>query len=191
MQTQMPNYEPSRFPMEELERVESAMQASQLFIETLRRRHDALTEELERITRPNEQPATSAKPLTVGPGFVFRGAITRCYSFIDIHAGLLGRLWTDFPERREVMANAMSSRGRSRTYVALTRAGLFQDKAQAWVERFSRPLMAGWFIDTNLSRRDIQKLLAVAVEAAGLEWGKEVQVYWRATEVRPDPSSIK
>jgi hypothetical protein len=89
------------------------------------------------------------------------------------------------------MANAMSSGGRSRAYVALSRAGLFQDQTQTWAEQHSRPLMAGWFIDTNLSRSQIQKLLTVAVDAAGLEWGKDVQVYWRASEIRLDPSSIK
>lgn len=105
------------------------------------------------------------------------------WSYIDIHADLLRRLWTDFPERREAMAAAMGVHGTTRAYVARTREELFPGQALAWATRYSRTLVDGWYLDTNLGRERMQRVLPAAVRAAGLAWGQEVKAYWRATPV--------
>ena len=107
--------------------------------------------------------------------------MVRAWSAIDIHAGLLRRLWNDFPEKREAMAAAMGARGYSRAYVARSAAELFPGKPAAWAAKFSRPLVDGWVIDTNLNRPRIATLLRVAVLASGLTWSEHVQIFWRAT----------
>ena len=54
-----PNAQP-QFPIQELEQIESAIQASQRWIATLQGRRDLLTAELDRLTRP--QPAPTRSP---------------------------------------------------------------------------------------------------------------------------------
>lgn len=164
---------PQAFPLQELEQIERAIAAAQDCVATLQLRRELLTSELERITRP--------APKILGPGVRYRGEMVRAWSAIDIHAGLLRRLWTDFPERREAMARAMGARGYSRAYVARTPAELFPGKPAPWAAKFSRTLVDGWVIDTNLNRPRMATLMRVAAAAAGLAWGVDVQVFWRAT----------
>ncbi|MBI2770539.1 MAG: hypothetical protein HYX47_13015 [Burkholderiales bacterium] len=166
------------FPLQELEQIERAIAAAQDCVATLQLRRELLTSELDRITRP----APPAQKI-IGPGVRYRGEMVRAISAIDIHAGLLRRLWTDFPERREAMARAMGARGYSRAYVARSAALLFPGKPAPWAAKFSRHLVDGWVIDTNLNRPRIATLLRVAVGAAGLRWGEAVQVYWWATRI--------
>ena len=94
---------------------------------------------------------------------------------------LLRKLWTDFPEKREAMANALASRGTSRCYVARSSAALFRDQPEDFAVRHSRALVDDWFVDTNLNKARIRTLSIVAVQAAGLKWNVDVKVYWRAT----------
>jgi hypothetical protein len=105
------------------------------------------------------------------------------WSFIDIHLGVLRRLWRDFPELREAMAEAMSNCGSSRTYVARTKQDLYKYQSAAFAERYGRELVDGWFVDTNLNRERMQRILPMAVRAGGLRWGGDVRVYWRPTRV--------
>jgi hypothetical protein len=169
---------PQIFPLQELEQIERAIAAAQDCVATLQLRQELLTSELERMTRP-APPA----PKILGPGFRYRGEMVHAFSAIDIHAGLLRCLWTDFPERRDEMARAMCARGYSRTYVARSTAQLFPGKPPGWASKFSRSLIDGWMIDTNLNRPRIASLLRIAAAAAGLSWGLDVQIYWRATRV--------
>ena len=124
---------PQAFPLQELEQIERAIAAAQNCVATLQLRRELLTSELERITRP-APPA----PKIIGPGFRYSGEMVRAWSAIDIHAGLLRRLWTEFPERRDAMARAMGARGYSRAYVARTPEELFPGKPAAWAAKFSR-----------------------------------------------------
>jgi hypothetical protein len=169
---------PQAFLLQELEQIERAIAAAQDCVATLQLRRELLTGELDRITRP-APPA----PKIIGPGFRYRGETVRAWSAIDIHADLLRRLWTDFPERREAMARALGARGYSRAYVARSAAQLFPGRPAAWTSKFRRPLVEDWLIDTNLNRPRIATLLRVAVATACLTWGEDVQIYWRATRV--------
>lgn len=173
---------PSRFSLEELEQIESAISASQHWLATLHERREALTAELERITRP--LPIVVMAPVRkIGPGFEYSGVVTVRWRHTDIHVELLRRLWTEFPDRREAMANAMGRYGTTRTYVARTRAELFPGHSPAWACRYSRTLVEGWFVDTNLNRERMRRILPAAVAAAGLTWGKDVKIYWLPTPV--------
>ena len=171
--------------MRELEQVESAIQASRQWIATLEVRRDALTAELDRITRP--QRVLPKPPLkTIGPGFEYRGALFGHFSYIDIYTGLLRRLWTDFPEKREAMAKAMGNCGTTRTYVATSIAELFAAHPTEWAQRHSRTLVVGWYVDVNLNLERMRRLLPAAVRAAGFKLGHDVKIYWRATRLPAD-----
>jgi hypothetical protein len=82
------------------------------------------------------------------------------------------------------MAQAMGCYGTTRAYVAQSHAELFPGQSLAWAQRYSRPLVPGWYADTNLNRERMRRILPAAVSAAGLKWGEDVKTYWRATQVR-------
>jgi len=182
METQPNANQPPHFPMQELEQIESAIQASQRWLATLQGRRETLTAELDRITRPQAAPVQLATK-TIGPGLEYFGKMTRHWNYIDIHIDLLRRLWTEYPDRRDAMAKAMGAHGTTRTYAARTREELFPGQATSWAQRNSRTLVDGWYVDTNLNCERMRRILPAAVEAAGLKWGKEVKAYWRASQV--------
>lgn len=169
------------FPIRELEQIESAIQASQTWLATLQQRRDTLTSELERIARPLVMPA-KPRPKAIGPGLEYRGGMTAHWNHIDIHIDLLHRLWVEFPERRDAMARAVGMYGTTRTYVAKTREELFPGQSQAFAQRYSRTLVEGWYVDTNLNKERMRRILPAAVAAAGLKWGQDVKAYWRAMQ---------
>lgn len=74
--------------------------------------------------------------------------------------------------------HAMGKHGRLRQFIAPTRPELFQGKTQDWINKNSRELIPGWFIDVNLSDEMKRKLLKSAVVASGLGWGSDVKVIW-------------
>ncbi len=179
------------FPMHELEQIESAIFASQDWIATLQRRREALTNELDRLTRPQQLSASTPPIKTIGPGLEYRGAMTRHRNYIDIHIDLLRRLWTEFPDQREAMARAMGLQGTTRAYVAKTRAELFPGQPASFACRFSRTLVEGWYLDTNLNRERMHRILPAAVRAAGLKWGQDVKAYWRSTRIPASDSTAE
>lgn len=179
MRTQPTPSAQAQFPIQELEQIDCAIQATQQWLATLNGRRQTLTAELERITRP--QPVTTqARMKTIGPGLQYRGAMFVHWNYIDSHIDLLRRLWREFPDRRDAMAAAMGSHGTTRTYVARTPGELFPGKTATWTERYSRALTDGWYVDTNLNRERMRSILPAAVRAAGLKWGEDVKIYWRA-----------
>ena len=105
-----------------------------------------------------------------------------------LHIDLLRRLWTEYPERRDAMAQAMGIYGNTRTYVARSVEALFPGQPLPWAQRYSRKLVEGWYIDTNLNRERMRRILPAAVRTAGLTWGQDVKAYWRATHVAVDAS---
>jgi len=182
MQTQPTPNTQSHFPMQELEQIESAIQASLQLLATLKGRHEALTAELERITRP--QPVIAkASTKTIGPGLEYRGVMFVHRNYIDIHIDLLRRLWTECPDHREAMAKAMGRYGTTRAYAAKTLAELFPGQPTAWAKRHSRTLVDGWYVDTNLNHERMRRILPAAVESAGLQWSKDLKIYWRPTHI--------
>jgi hypothetical protein len=179
------------FPMAELEHIESAIQVLtpcvstfpflRPCVSTLEACRASLFQQLDRITRPGTHTHTSQ---VLSRGFSYRGVHHPCWNAIAIHIELLRQLWTDFPERRPDMANAMARYGRNRAYVATDVALLFLDKPLAWSKRHSRSLVDGWHVDTNLSTATMRRILPAAADAAGLRWGFDVMVYWQSTAHR-------
>jgi hypothetical protein len=171
-----------QFPLDELEEVDSAIQSAALWMDTLQRRRETLFAELDKLTRP----ALSMTPVTqqrIGPGFSYRGEMSRKWTYIDIHIGLLRKLWTDFPDRREAMARAVARHGLSRRYVSSSVGQLFRWMSESDAKKYSRELIDGWFIDTNINLERMRRILPAAVAAAGLTWGLDVRVYWRAEKI--------
>ena len=170
------------FPLRELEQLESVIEASNRHLRLLEGRRDILRTELDRITEPRPSCANLSRT-TVGPGFECCGELVKRWTYLDIYLGVLLRLWTRVPHRREEMALAMGLRGSVRSYVARSKEDLFPGRPSSWTDRFSRPLVEGWYVDTNLSLERMRRLLPVAVKAGGLTWSSDVKVFWRRTEL--------
>ena len=182
MQTQ-PNPIPQPpFSIRELEQIDAAIEASQQWLSTLQGRRDALTAQLEEITRPQAVPIKVTMK-TIGPGLKYLGKMTHHWNYIDIHIDLLRRLWIEYPERRAAMAQAMGIYGNTRAYVARTLEELFPGQPLPFAQRYSRRLVDEWYVDTNLNRERMRRILPAAVRAAGLKWGEDVKAYWRATQI--------
>ena len=182
MQTELTSQPRFSMPIQELEQVEAAIEISQHWLNTLQGRREALMSELEMLTRPTVAPVKPTMK-TIGPGLEYSGEMTHRWYYIDIHVELLRRLWTEYPERRDAMAKAVGLHGTTRAYVARSLDELFPGQALHWAQRYSRQLVEGWYVDTNLNRERMRRILPAAVRAAGLRWGEEVKVYWRATKV--------
>jgi len=172
-----------RLALHELDRVEGAIKASSDWLASLHSRREALIQELDDLTRPPAPKESTPCKRVITRGFEYRGQIHTKWSFIDIHVDLLKRLWTDFPERREPMAKAVSWYGNTRSYVARSPEALFRGKAPGWARMHSRELLDGWYVDTNLNLERMRRIIPAAVQAAGLRWGQDVQTFWRRTEL--------
>ena len=61
------------------------------------------------------------------------------------------------PERRDAMAHAMGLYGNTRAYVARTVEELFPGQPLPWAQRYSRHLVEGWYVDTNLNRERMRR----------------------------------
>lgn len=75
-----------------------------------------------------------------------------------------------FPERF-----ASRRHGSKRRYIAMDKYELYPDKPQL-CEQESRQLTSGWFIGTNYNKGSIEKIIRLACEVAGLEFGKDLIV---------------
>jgi len=164
----------AQFPIHEFDRIGSELARKSTW-------YAKMTIELDRITAPNYHPTPTPTP-TPTPltparsGFIYKGIFEPCRSDIDIHLGVLRRLWTEFPNRRESMASVIQGLGRVRRYVARGPADLFPHRSIAWALQFSRPLIDGWWVDTNMNCDQMEKIMVAAVRAAGMRWGDEVRV---------------
>lgn len=172
-----PNPQPASSLLVELEQVERALRALKECEGTFGARRDTLMQYLEVVTRP----APIAAPAPVrrhSKGYMFKGAHEPCRFDIDIYTGILEALWTAYPDRREAMAAAAARCGNYRPYVARTPTVLFPNYPAHRAYRFSRRLVEGWFVDTNMNSTRMARILPPLVAAAGLIWGKDVAVFW-------------
>jgi hypothetical protein len=167
-----------RFPIADYEALEREVSSMRERLNVLEPRYAAMTEQLDRITSPANR--VQSEPLKIKRrGFEFRGQFFPKWSCIGIHVALMRRLWTEFPEQRDAMAEAAARNARSRSYVARTPEELFRGHPADWSRRHSRLLVEGWFVDTNMNPGKMQAILKSAVTAAGLVWGQDVKVVWR------------
>lgn len=166
-----------RFPIEEYDRIgaELARKASW---------YAKMTDELDRITSPGGEPLTRRAP-QARCGFAFRGTFSECRSDIDIHVGVLRRLLTDAPEMVEPVVATVQRLGRVRRYIAPSPVELFPHRSIEWAHRYSRPLIDGLWVDTNMNSDQMAKILVAAVRAAGLRWGDDVAVNFNSRSSLP------
>ena len=70
---------------------------------------------------------------------------------------------------------ALPRHGRTRRYVAQNRNDLYPGRPDL-IEEHSHQLRSGFWIGTNISRKQIERILAVACDVAGLRYGADLKI---------------
>jgi hypothetical protein len=83
----------------------------------------------------------------------------------------LARRDTSFLERFA----ARPKHGKKRRFIARAQMELYPDRPDLG-EAHSHQLSSGWWIGTNYSRENIEKIVKMACEVAGLTYGKDLVV---------------
>ena len=106
-------------------------------------------------------------------GFSLRGQFYPGRFAIDVLASIFDELAASdptFPERF-----ASRKHGRTRRYLAQNKYDLFPGNP-SFADNHSRELRCGWFIDTNNGNAAKEKIIRLACEVAGLEFGRDIVV---------------
>ena len=106
-------------------------------------------------------------------GFVFRGQRHECRNHTEVMVEVFEKLVENdslFPEKFEARRH-----GRSRRYLARDKYELYPGNPDL-CEGKSHQLTNGWFISTHWNSRSKIKIVQLACEVAGLEFGKDLAV---------------
>jgi hypothetical protein len=154
------------FSLQELEQIETTIQASERLLATLHGRREALGAELDRIMRPQAVVARVARK-TIGPGLEYRGpaaaAVDRVPRAPRGDGGGNGRA------RGDAGLCGEDPRGALPRSDAGMGAAVQPDACRGLV-RGHEP-----------QPRALRRILPAAVRAAGLAWSQDVKAYWKAT----------
>ncbi len=149
--------------------------AAKYLKETLRSRADAGPTIIKPPRRPVPGPTAPLKPQrrTSRQSYVLfgesRGARNAMQLVIDVFEQLAAR----HPEFLECFA-ALPKHGRKRRYLARRREELYPDRPD--LSEFAKQLRGGWWIGTNFANREKRRMLEIACEVAGIEFGKDLHI---------------
>ena len=87
------------------------------------------------------------------------------------------QLLREFAHRDSTFLNRFAARrhGRKRRYVAQDKSDLYRDRPDL-CEQESQELVPGWWIGTNYSKQNIEKIIRLACEVARCSYGNQVKV---------------
>ena len=71
--------------------------------------------------------------------------------------------------------DALPKHGRKRRYIARTKGELYPGRPDLANEH-SLHLASGWWLGTNYSKRSIERIIRMACEVAGIDFGKQLQL---------------
>lgn len=147
---------------------------------------DTCAQFLERIGKPSSvepspiqrrppQEAARPRPRNTGGGigFVFQGEQHRTGSAREVMTSLFQTLAAQDPTFLERFA--ARRHGRKRRFVARDKFELYPQRRDL-CENCSFEVAPGWFIGTNYAKREIEKIIRLACEVAGLRFGSDVVI---------------
>ena len=159
--------------LSELESIEGIL----AFADALRPRQVALMEVLDALTQPAPQ-AVPRSPVLPRRGCGYRSEFLQATTKIELYIAVLKRIWREFPELREKIADRLKRESYSRSYVAVTPTALFDVWPEWKARRHSVVLVDGWYADRNVGQKQMARVLRIAAEVAGLRWGADIRVEW-------------
>lgn len=107
-----------------------------------------------------------------GCGFILKGKQFHCRNAIDV----MIKVFETFGNNDRMFLERFASlpkHGRTRRYLAKTKEELYPGRGDL-AQEFSTKLSTGWWLGTNYSRSDINKIIKMACEVAGINWGSEI-----------------
>ena len=121
----------------------------------------------------DEPPTPPGPQQNIGQtGFTLEGHWHQCRNAIEVLTSVFEKLSESdpmFPERF-----ASRKLGYKRSFLALNKYDLHPDRE--YCEKNARELRSGWFIDTKQSNSRKRKVIEVACEVAGLEFGSDLVI---------------
>ncbi|RJF93896.1 hypothetical protein [Sphingomonas cavernae] len=102
----------------------------------------------------------------------YKGKRGAAANMIDAYRSLLLALAND---DSGFLARFAEERSRSRRYVSKDPSALY-DKSPQLAKDHARELIAGWYVDTNLSKEQVVQRLKAAARVANLTYGIDVQI---------------
>ena len=126
-------------------------------------------------TTPRTQPTTPPVPTPVGAvGFSLEGRFFTCRNGRDVLVGVFDAL----AERDGTFLERFAARpkhGRTRRYLARSAEELYPGRPDL-AREYSAKLKSGWYVGTNVSKAQIERIISMACEVAPLEFGRELVV---------------
>lgn len=127
-----------------------------------------------RLKPPEEEPTTETEPKQTG--FTLHGNFKPARSA----KAVLVKVLEELASRDSTFAERMAARpkhGRKRRYIARTPDELYPDRPDL-ARDYSHQLSNGWWVSVNYGTRQIKnRILAMAAEVAGLEYGRDLIVH--------------
>jgi predicted type IV restriction endonuclease len=123
---------------------------------------------------PRFSAASPPKPASVGIGFSFEGQFVPCRNGKDV----LVKVFEVLTQRDATFLERFAARpkhGRTRRYLARSAEDLYPGRPDLAAEHFSR-LTSGWYVGTNVSRAQIERIVEMACEVSRVRFGKDLVV---------------
>ena len=139
--------------------------------------HEKYLPEIKIAIKKNKPFTSTARPITSRSvnsfDFVFKGKDIQANSARDV----MTKLFQLLSQEDNGFLNRFASRkhGKKRRYLAKDKNDLYPGRPDL-VEQHSIEVVAGWWLGTNYSRRNIQEIIDLALEVAGLQLRKAIKV---------------
>lgn len=132
-------------------------------------------------TTPATVPATNRRSVSLtnntrpgGIGYTFGGSFVACRNGREVLVGVLEALAKRDPSFLERFA-ARPKHGRTRRYLARSPEELYPGRPDLAREHFHK-LLSGWYVGTNVSHAQIERIIEMACEVSRVRYGKELIV---------------
>lgn len=108
-------------------------------------------------------------------GFVLRGQTIVCKSGVDVLVQLLRNLASADPTFLERLERRNPTNSRAVRYVARNKSYLYSTNPDKG-ETASQEIVPGWYVSTHRGLPDIERVIRVSCEVAGLNFGEDVAI---------------
>jgi hypothetical protein len=107
-------------------------------------------------------------------GFVLHGQFSRCRNACHVLVSVIEELAARDPSFTEGLVS-LPRHGRTRRYIARERSGLYPGRPDL-AQEHSHQLRSGYWLGTNISRKQVERIVTTACEVAGLRFGHDLKI---------------
>jgi hypothetical protein len=125
----------------------------------------------------NPPPKPPIPVYGIGPnsiGFSFHGRFTNCRNARDVLVSVIEQ-FSDHDSTFIQRFASLPKHGRTRRFIAQNRSELYPGRSDLSQEH-SHQLRSGYWLGTNVSRKQIERIISMACEVAGLSYDRDLRV---------------